>query len=475
MKRPHLLKDTAVYALTNVATKLIGALLLPIITRLITPAEYGAIDVIVLFTLIALELSMCGMDFILALYFHDEGIDHRKLIGTLLSVRLGLGIALTGVIHLGLPIIAISLLGNPRFPVLQGYYIAIWTMPFTGVISLGFMLLRQTSRSIILLWAILVRVLLTAFLTGFFVWRWSDAIAGYFAAGLIADGLLTLVMLGIFKPSVRNFDAHLALILIKKGIGFLPRSIYFVLMTLITRQLLLHFGSLQDVGLYAAAVKISFIVWVGVSASSQAWLSYSMAIAHETNAHEHYRHYLTNYVAWMGLLVSGVALFAPELLRLFTTEIYVQAAPAVGWLALSLGAVGSLVIVSTGLNITKQTASIGKTTIIAAMVNIILAVVLIPRFGMLGSAIAAACDQLCAAMILYYLAQKHYPLPFNLPMVLSSLALTIMLVFLSTWLPRSWNGTVFVAKVLGIMAYAVVVLRYSGIHTWFNKRMVHPA
>ena len=109
------------------------------------------------------------------------------------------------------------------------------------------------------------------------------------------------------------------------------------------------------------------------------------------------------------------------------------------------------------------------------MVNIILAVVLIPRFGMLGSAIAAACDQLCAAMILYYLAQKHYPLPFNLPMVLSSLALTIMLVFLSTWLPRSWNGTVFVAKVLGIMAYAVVVLRYSGIHTWFNKRMVHPA
>jgi O-antigen/teichoic acid export membrane protein len=41
-----LLKDTAVYSVATIAAKGIGFFLIPVYTRLLTPADYGAIDLL---------------------------------------------------------------------------------------------------------------------------------------------------------------------------------------------------------------------------------------------------------------------------------------------------------------------------------------------------------------------------------------------------------------------------------------------
>ncbi len=435
----RLLKDTALYALTGVATKLIGALLLPFITRLLSPELYGSVDLISLVGLFAIELVTLGSDFALALYFHEATLDRRRLIGSLWLARLLLGLLMGLIGHALAPWLAMQLLERSDPQTILALRLGLWSQLANGIIGLWFTTLRQESKALRLFGLTVLRVAATALLTIGWMLQSSQRLSAYFGAMLIVDCLLALGLTLLMRGQLGRPDWQLLQILMRKGLGFLPRSIYFVAMTLINRQILLHFGSLEQIGHYAAATKISFIVWIVISAANQAWLPYSLSIANTPTANSSYRQYLTSYTMLMGAATTGLALFAPELLRILTTGDYLPAAPAVGWYAVNLMAIGLLTVVATGLTITKATAVLGQTSLLSAILNVGLAILLVPWLGLVGAAIAAAGDQLIAAWLVYRAAQKRYPIDFDVKAVVAWLGLTIVCVALASWLPLAFS------------------------------------
>ncbi|MBM7841939.1 lipopolysaccharide biosynthesis protein [Herpetosiphon giganteus] len=435
----RLLKDTALYALTGVATKLIGALLLPFITRLLSPELYGSVDLISLVGLFAIELVTLGSDFALALYFHEATLDRRRLVGSLWLARLLLGLFMGLIGHALAPWLAIQLLERSDQQTILALRLGLWSQLANGIIGLWFTTLRQESKALRLFGLTVLRVAATALLTIGWMLQSSQRLSAYFGAMLVVDCLLALGLTLLMRGQLGKPDWQLLHPLLGKGLGFLPRSIYFVAMTLINRQILLHFGSLEQIGHYAAATKISFIVWIVISAANQAWLPYSLAIANTPTANASYRQYLTSYTMLLGAATTGLALFAPELLRILTTGDYLPAAPAVGWYAVNLMAIGLLTVVATGLTITKATAVLGQTSLLSAILNVGLAIMLVPWLGLVGAAIAAAGDQLIAAWLVYRAAQKRYPIDFDIKAVLAWLGLTIACVALASWLPLAFS------------------------------------
>jgi enterobacterial common antigen flippase len=461
MSRPRLFKDTLLYSITNIATKMIGALLLPVLTRLLSADEYGAIDLIATGSILALELIILGTDFTVALYYHDETINRRSLAGTLLLLRLSLSGGVAILLALGAPYVAQWGFSDVSPQFTRTILIAACTLPASSILSFWLIWIRQAGRSISLLVITLIRVAATAFTTIALVSGSEDRLESYFWAIFAVDSVIASMITLFYWRGIGKPNRLVIRPLILKGIAFLPRSMYFIVMALITRQILLHSGSLEAVGQYAAANKISYIVWIGISASSQAWLAYSLSIASQPEAAGIYRRYLSDYVSWIGFCVVSLALFAADILRILTTPSYIIAAPVVGWQALSLMAVGSLVIVSTGLNIIKDTAVVGRTTLVTGIINIGLAVVLIPWIGLVGAAIAAAIDQGLAAFVLYYAAQRRYPLPFDAPVVLRWITLTICGVSIATILPISFTWLLFGLKMGLIALYAAALLLWG--------------
>jgi len=57
---------------------------------------------------------------------------------------------------------------------------------------------------------------------------------------------------------------------------------------------------------------------------------------------------------------------------------------------------------------------ITTTTIIAAILNIILNFILIPRYGILGAAISTASSYLVSTMLVYFFSQKYYPIDYKM-------------------------------------------------------------
>jgi enterobacterial common antigen flippase len=477
MSRPRLFKDTVLYAITGIATKMIGALLLPVLTRLLSVSDYGVIDLISLGSLIGAELIIIGTDYVAALYYNDQTVSRMQVAGTLLLARLIIGGVLAGALTLVAPALSKWGFGTDQPDLVQAIRVAAYALPLSAMLSFWVIWLRQAGRSGVVLGVTLLRVITTAIGTIVLVRATPEHLSAYFWAAFYVDCSLAIVLSVLFRAEVGRPSLALGRLLLSKGAAFLPRSIYFVVMTLITRQILLHYGSLELIGQYAAAVKVSYIVWIAVNATSYAWLSYSLSIAHLPTAPLIYRNYLSDYVMFLGLFVVAVAVFAGDILRLLTTSAYLTAAPTVGWLALSLMAIGSLVIVTTGLNIMKETSATGRTTIITAIINIALAFVLIPKIGLIGAAIAAAFDQGIAAIILYRLAQKHYYIPFDARQVVLWLALIVALVGVASYLPLNQTMPIVLLKFGIVTGYMLMMVRFgnlSRLRTMYGLSGVKP-
>ncbi len=452
MSRPRLLRDTALYAISSMATKLIGALLLPLITRLISPAQYGLIDLLALCGQFGLEMIVLGTDYVIALYYHDEQTDQGQLIGTIM-----LGRVIFGALVLSIGVIFSQQLARwLATPTAQrGLLIALIGLPFSATVNSWLMILRQAGRALLLVSITVSKVLATALLTvGLLLWL-PDPLSAYFLAILLVDGSVAVGLSLAFRSWIRWPDRALTWLILRKGIAFFPRSVYFILMTLIARQILLHWGSLAEVGLYGAANKISYGIWIGITAFSQAWLAYSMAIAKQPDAPQIYARYLERYVVSIGTLVVGLALLAPEALALLTTSAYLPAAPLVGWQALSLMAVGALVIVTTGLNLNKETLIVGRVTVVMGVVNVGLAILLVPWLGGLGVALAAALDQGLVVIVLYHIAQRYHRLPFRGWRISLWLGQIVLAVGVASWLPSNVSWRLLGLKLLILSAYGV--------------------
>jgi O-antigen/teichoic acid export membrane protein len=78
-------------------------------------------------------------------------------------------------------------------------------------------------------------------------------------------------------------------------------------------------------------------------------------------------------------------------------------------------AYGAYYIVATGINLSGRTMHIGWTTVVAALLNIVLNVLLIPSLGFVGAALAGLVANVMAVGLIYSQAQRLYRLPYDLP------------------------------------------------------------
>ena len=85
----YLAKNTAIFAIGNVASRLISFFLVPLYTNILTTAEYGVVDLVntlctVLAPILILNINEAVMRFAL-----DKGANYKKIMSTGLTVFVG--------------------------------------------------------------------------------------------------------------------------------------------------------------------------------------------------------------------------------------------------------------------------------------------------------------------------------------------------------------------------------------------------
>ena len=188
--------------------------------------------------------------------------------------------------------------------------------------------------------------------------------------------------------------------------------------------MLSRLGDLEEVGKYAVASRVSGVINLGVIGFLLALGPYLLSVYSEDRGLEKMvRGRALTYMAFTLTLASVcVTVFGREIVSLVAPA-YGDAYKALGPLTFSAVAFGLSGILMAGISLARRTTYFALLAGGAAGINVGLNLALIPRFGMVGAAVAAAVAYGCLALAHFLVGQRVYPTPYEPAKVLTMLAL----------------------------------------------------
>ncbi len=425
--------DSLIYGLSGIVTRMIGIFLIPIYTRLFVPEDYGIINLInTTFYLLGL-LVVCALDNSASRWFYDskDEADHKKTFGSWIWFQFILSTALAVVVIVLSPYLVQTFFkedGKPIYFILPAVTMVTNMLP--GVINNWY---RVHSRPVATVIFSVSQTLVTIGLSVLFViiLRWH--ITGVFAALAISSALFSLVALQQMHGwlSFKYFSKERLQPMLKYAIPFIPAAIAYWLLNSTDSYFLAFFKNNAEVGLFGIGASVASGIVLFTGAFQQAWGPFAFSIMNDDNAKQVYASVFLVYGYVMGFLAASLMLFAPEILMLLTAPAYHDAAWVAGILGYNLVLIGFTYIAVIGTSIAKITAPYGIAMLFATILTVILDIILIPKFGKEGSAIATVAAQLIVPAYLFYRGQKVYPIQYNyVEVVIAMLSMAFVVVAL---------------------------------------------
>ena len=207
-----------------------------------------------------------------------------------------------------------------------------------------------------------------------------------------------------------------------------------IILTISDRYVLRFISDLSYVGIYSLGFKIANTLRVFIITSVN--LAIQPMIYKMIDQPDNKRFYskiMTYFSFGLMICALGLSLFGREMIKFLskTNPDYWNAFTIVPVISLAIF-FGMLRDVSlTGINITKKTGVNARSIVFVSALNIGLNLLLIPRYGYLGAAIATLISQFLYFILIYYFAQRYYRINYEIGKVIKILAAGIVIYCLS--------------------------------------------
>lgn len=332
-----LIKDSTIYGLGTLLTRSARLLLLPIYTRYLSVAEYGALSLLNLILEIITYFCLLGVGMAATrFYFEKDATDayQRQVYGNATFLMLVL------------PIVVVAVAG-PAVWWLAGRYLAsIAFFPYIAVIlAIGLLtplikllsgLLRVQRRPYTFIGFNLGFFLVqTAAIVAALVWL-EAGLAGQVYSQLLANVLFAVAALVILvRYSRPQLNAPLAWRMLAFGIPLIPFFIFTWMESAAGRFALEQFVDLKQVGIFALAAQFAGLMALWATALDNALLPHFLDRARDDQAGAELGLLTSRYVALFGLMGLVIIVFAKPTIIIMAAADYHEAARYVAPLALS--------------------------------------------------------------------------------------------------------------------------------------------
>lgn len=218
--------------------------------------------------------------------------------------------------------------------------------------------------------------------------------------------------------SIKYFDRKLIKHILKYTIPLIPATVSSWVIDLSDRYIINHFFSSSEVGIYAIANKIVIILTVFSSAFMTSYPSFVFSNAKQKDAKDKFGKILNYYFLIFCILSIIITVFSKEIVMLMSQRTYWMSYKMVGFLTFGNFAFGMAFLVGSGMSIAKKSTYSMMISWISAIVNIILNMILIPKYGAVIAAITTMISYLIVFVLNYYFSQKFYHCNYNIITIL---------------------------------------------------------
>jgi O-antigen/teichoic acid export membrane protein len=464
-KLKELSKDTAVYGISTMLGRFLNFLLVPFYTHVFVPGEYGIVSNIYAVVALLNIIYLYGMDSAFMKYAaNKEDLPEKEVFSTpFLSVLFTSFIFSLLVVLAQEPIL--YFLGIPSdFKVLI-YFIAV--ILFVDALSaIPFIKLRLERKAKKFAFYKVLNIVINVVLNIILVLILEFGIEAVFISNLVASVFTLLLLSGEIKKYLKfELNKEIFKKLLKFGIPYLPAGFASIIIQVIDRPILEHLTDLHTVGIYQANHKLGIFMMLFVNMFQFAWQPFFLQNAKEERAKEIFSKVLTYFTLIGSLILVFLSLFISDIVQLkifgrsligpaYWSGLFIVPVVLLGYLFNGL-----YFVFTAGVFIKEKTIYIPFITALAAGLNIGGNLLLIPYFGIMGSAIAALLSYITMALSLFVVTQFFYKIEYEL----AKIAKIFFLVFLVTaayfWLLYTGN-LLFIYKIVLMLGYIIMLLIY---------------
>lgn len=385
-KYSRLLKNTGLIFAGNIGTKLLQFLMLPFYTRHLSTVEYGKIDIITAYTTIVIGLAVCSIYDSVFLFPKGKTCEEQKIYFS--SAFLFCVASLT---ICGLLCFLLSLLHPESENVLWKY---LWIIYLLIVLTAFQSLLQQFCRGVD---AMVTYVLSGVFLSIVTVTLGIVTIPHYGLNGYLFSHI-TGILSGIFFAAIgvkiyRFFSIHaFSRQHLKEMLAFsiplVPATIMWWVIVSSNRLFIEGYSGLASVGIFALANRFPVFLQMLYSIFGNAW-QISAVEEFSTASYEIYYNRVFDFL--LLVLVTGsalLAIFSQWIIDCFAAESYYESWCYIPVLALAVVLENTSGFVGTNFTAAKESRFFMYAAFITIVVGIIFNILLIPKFGLPGAAVA---------------------------------------------------------------------------------------
>jgi O-antigen/teichoic acid export membrane protein len=381
----------AVYASTMAAQRAITFLLLPVFTRVLSPAQYGRLSIALSANAVAIVVFAFGMEMAIfrAVVHLADDVDARnrfvRSVWTFLLIAPLVGAVV--VTAIASPFLATS-------PVLSAGELGLAMLAaalYVSATTLPLALLRADRRLRDFVLVNSVATATTIGLTLTLVVVVHAGVAGWLigtSAGAAATLLATMAIVPYRRP--RPFDRPIVRDTLRRSLPVMPHFLAMWSLQLADRVLLAVLVTTGAVGIYSLASNAATSLLVLMIGINQAFMP-TYARASKPGANTNLRSMIGSQVAIVSILSLACALLAPVAINVFLDARYRASAGLTPWIVLGYGFIGLYTIPMNGVTLTHgRSRRIWVVSVAAAAVNLGLIYTFVPVIGLEAAAIASA-------------------------------------------------------------------------------------
>lgn len=460
---------TATYAIGNVARRFVGFAMLPIYTRFLTPADYGVIGLLT-FALALLEpLLGARLGWAIPRFYFDAK-DHRgrrEVIWGAIGLT-GAASAVTVILLVLLRNVAANVLfGDSKYALALGLFaITLLSQPIEET---GMTYLRLRERSGLFVVFSVAKLILQLALNLLLVVYWRGQVIGVVLSAVISSVLLGIAsVVYVAAHEVPAFDWQVTRRMLQFCWPLWLTAIAGLYIGASGALFLRAFDTLSDVGRLQLALKfaaaVGMVIWAPFL---QHWEPSSFQYFREADGK---RKFQVAFIAISALMFVGglaVCIFAEPAIKVMAAKSFYAAASVVPILTFALVLNNLRTFFDFSFMITDRTKMRGVYQYGTAVVITVAYVALIPRFGLMGAAVAQCLTFTGTFIWVYILSRRYFDPEIRLmPIGLFSLIGFGAYVFVSL-VSRSYNLGIdlFIrtfVMLIATMLMALVALRAIG-------------
>ena len=474
-----LAKDTAIYGVSSIVGRFLNWLLVPLYTIMFAVAEYGVVTFVYSVVALLLVILTYGLETgFFRFANHERWKDPMVVYGTCLtSLAATSGVfAVLVTCFAGEVSVWMECAGHESYVVIMA-----WCVAIDAFSALPFCYLRFRKRPVRFAMLKLVNIGLNIGLNLFFIllcpWLMRTApgavarfynpsfgIGYIFLANLIASVVTLLMLVPDISGFRWRFNSRLWREVISYSLPLLVLGIAGIMNQTIDKLLYPHLVSdpaeaMYGLGIYGANYKIAVLLLVFLQAFRFAYEPFIFARSKDRGEHRHdaYRDAMTYFTAFALFIFIGVMYYL-DVVKYLISPKYFSGLVIVPIVMLGELFFGIFYNLSVWYKLSDRTQWGMWFSLLGLGITLLLNVLLVPKMGYIGCAIAAFTCYLVMMLASYFVGQYKYPIAYQVGKILGFFAVTAIFYAIGVWLLPMAGFGAWVNGLARLVLLMVIVL-----------------